>query len=401
MALEEDLESQLLPDESTKVKKQLTILIPGDEEEPGGFRQSRCYTAPIFSEIDCKSSIRNNIPFAKRSRHISHTDPNNNQHLVKELTFGQALSRTWTFGSVVSAISTDEWKPIFHKLDKESDGIPNGKIPMTKFKELLDEDPLWKEGVPSSVQERILQEVDRNKDGVIDFDEFIELVKGTKLGLSAKRRRAFRELLKETVDFLVPYKYSYQNQYSSCSPPPFFMITISLLQVLIFIYGDSGIPESDGVPYCSSLIYNPYKRSQVWRYLTYMLVHSGLFHLSFNLMVQLILGIPLEMVHGWWRVMSVYVFGRASGGVYSLITAHLGTVIMNYREMAYPLFRFSIVLLITLTDIFVYIYDAYVIGQTKPISYPAHIFGAITGLLVGITVLKNLQWQNTKKSFGL
>ena len=52
---------------------------------------------------------------------------------------------------------------------------------------------------------------------------------------------------------------------------------------------------------------------------------------------------------GWWRVMLVYVFGvlsgslwcnvynprvflsGASGGVYALITAHLGTVIMNFR----------------------------------------------------------------------
>ena len=52
---------------------------------------------------------------------------------------------------------------------------------------------------------------------------------------------------------------------------------------------------------------------------------------------------------GWWRVMLVYTFGvlagslmtsifkptvylsGASGGVYALITAHLGTVIMNFR----------------------------------------------------------------------
>lgn len=55
------------------------------------------------------------------------------------------------------------------------------------------------------------------------------------------------------------------------------------------------------------------------------------------------------MVHGWWRVGGVYLSGvvagslwtnvvkpdkflsGASGGVYALITAHLGTVIMNYK----------------------------------------------------------------------
>jgi hypothetical protein len=29
-----------------------------------------------------------------------------------------------------------------------------------------------------------------------------------------------------------------------------------------------------------------------------MFNHSGLFHITFNILVQLILGIPLEMVHG-------------------------------------------------------------------------------------------------------
>ena len=29
-----------------------------------------------------------------------------------------------------------------------------------------------------------------------------------------------------------------------------------------------------------------------------MFIHSGTFHIAFNILVQLILGIPLEMVHG-------------------------------------------------------------------------------------------------------
>ena len=50
-------------------------------------------------------------------------------------------------------------------------------------------------------------------------------------GFGRRRRRALRELLKQTVEFIVPYQYQYQNQYS-CSPPPLFMLCISLLQVL-------------------------------------------------------------------------------------------------------------------------------------------------------------------------
>ena len=51
------------------------------------------------------------------------------------------------------------------------------------------------------------------------------------------------------------------------------------------------------VPYCSHLIYNPSRRVEAWRYISYSLVHSGLFHVTFNILIQLVLGIPLEMVH--------------------------------------------------------------------------------------------------------
>lgn len=65
-----------------------------------------------------------------------------------------------------------------------------------------------------------------------------------------------------------------------------------------------------------------------------------------DMMVQILLGIPLEMVHRWWRVLLVYLAGviagslatslsdpyvylaGASGGVYALITAHIATIIM-------------------------------------------------------------------------
>jgi rhomboid-related protein 1/2/3 len=69
-------------------------------------------------------------------------------------------------------------------------------------------------------------------------------------------------------------------------------------------------------------------------------------HVASNLFMQLFLGILLEMVHKWWRVLIVYCAGviagslatsisdpkvflaGASGGVYALITAHMATVIM-------------------------------------------------------------------------
>lgn len=172
------------------------------------------------------------------------------------------------------------------------------------------------------------------------------------------------------------------------------------------------------------MIYNPSRRyevrassqltldkllsRQIWRYLTYSFVHAGLFHVTFNILVQLVLGIPLEMVHAAWRVAAVYLSGvlagslwtsvikpgvflsGASGGVYALITAHLGTVIMNHREMSHPWLRVGVVSLTAATDVCVYIYQTAVLGQpAKPVSYPAHIAGAVAGLLVRRSVLQS------------
>ena len=197
-----------------------------------------------------------------------------------------------------------------------------------------------------------MEHADLDGDGMVSKEDFLQLANGRNIpGFNRRRRRALRELLKQTVEFIVPYKYQYQNQYSCC-PPPLFMLSISLLQIIIFAYNsfayDSG-GDLGPVFHCSRLIFNPDRRDQVWRYLTYMLIHSGGFHAAFNILIQLVLGVPLEMVHGWWRVMLVYVSGvlagslwtsvikpdrflaGASGGVYAVLTAHLGTVIMNYR----------------------------------------------------------------------
>lgn len=68
--------------------------------------------------------------------------------------------------------------------------------------------------------------------------------------------------------------------------------------------------------------------------------------MTVNLIVQLLLGVPLEMVHRGWRVVLIYLSGvlagslatsvtdpsvylaGASGGVYALITAHVATIII-------------------------------------------------------------------------
>ena len=67
--------------------------------------------------------------------------------------------------------------------------------------------------------------------------------------------------------------------------------------------------------------------------------------------------------------------------------------------MAYPWCRVLFVIFVAITDIAVYLYDMYVAEGEKehPVSYAAHLSGALTGLLVGITCLKNLRWERHER----
>lgn len=162
-------------------------------------------------------------------------------------------------------------------------------------------------------------------------------------------------------------------------------------------------------------MYEPSKRIEVWRYLTYMLVHIGHVHMITNLVVQLMLGIPLEMAHKWARVTMVYFFGviagslatsvtdpwtrlaGASGGVYALLTAHIASVIMNWGQMQFPIIQLFIFGIIITVDLGTAIYDRYFLNIENNVGVMAHVGGAVAGLLVGIYILKNLKQTTFEK----
>ncbi|XP_018375919.1 PREDICTED: protein rhomboid isoform X2 [Trachymyrmex cornetzi] len=207
----------------------------------------------------------------------------------------------------------------------------------------------------------------------------------------------------------------YEEEYS-CRPPAIAMIIISIIEIILFMY-DVIKHKSLSVegPAATLFIYNPHKRYQAWRYLTYMFVHVGVFHLVVNLLVQIMLGVPLEMVHKWWRVLLIYIAGvlagslgtsvsdptvylaGASGGVYALITAHVATIIMNWSQMEFAVLQLLVFLVITSVDIGQAVYNRYVLVTHDQIGYVAHLAGAIAGLLVGINILRNLEVQTWEK----
>ncbi|XP_064478991.1 protein rhomboid-like isoform X3 [Ornithodoros turicata] len=170
------------------------------------------------------------------------------------------------------------------------------------------------------------------------------------------------------------------------------------------------------VPIDSFFIYRPDKRIEVWRFIFYMVLHAGWIHLLFNLLVQMLVGLPLEMVHGSLRIGTVYMAGvlagslgtsvfdtdvylvGASGGVYALLAAHLANVLLNYNQMQFGLVRLVGVFVIVFVfcaasaDVGFAIYDRYAAEQRgPPVSYVAHLTGALAGLTIGLLVLKNFE----------
>ncbi|KAI8441903.1 hypothetical protein MSG28_005581 [Choristoneura fumiferana] len=197
---------------------------------------------------------------------------------------------------------------------------------------------------------------------------------------------------------------TYEEEYT-CWPPAICMIIISLVEIVLFCYDAAHGSTRAGGPMAKIFIYDPHKRHEAWRFLTYMFVHVGVVHLLVNLLVQLFLGVPLEMVHRWWRVSLVYLAGvaagslatsltdphvylaGASGGVYALIAAHIATIIMNWSEMEFAIIQLLVFVLLAAVDVGTAVYDRYWGAGVQNIGYVAHLAGAVAGECSALTGL--------------
>jgi len=200
---------------------------------------------------------------------------------------------------------------------------------------------------------------------------------------------------------------------------PLAMVTVTAIEVVAFLT-EGVILDREGktlsldgpVPICSPLIYLPNRRWEAWRFVTYGLVHVGYLHLLSNCLVQLMLGVPLELYYGSARVCGIYMAGvvsgslatsltdseavlaGASGGVYALLLAHLPTIILNWNEID-TLIEWAVhgfVLLVGLIDLVITIVSRHTSEQVT-VGYSAHIGGALAGFLVGVNLIRNFRHE--------
>ncbi|KAJ3651119.1 hypothetical protein Zmor_017177 [Zophobas morio] len=304
------------------------------------------------------------------------------------------------------------YKNIFDEADIDHDGY----ITIQELCTMINNNHLTEKPIPSHIVRKIHQVADINHDGRLDYREFVDMLN------DPKNYSIFERYVTKYVNFVVPRRQPeeseepyletiYEEEYS-CWPPRLGMVIISCIEIIFFFIDElkeTNSTNSATGPMAKLFIYDPVKRYEFWRYLTYMFVHIGYSHLVYNLVVQIFIGIPLEMVHGWWRVLLIYFAGviagslgtsitnptfklaGASGGVYSLVTAHIATIIMNWAEMSFPVIQLIIFIIITGGDFSISIYNRYWVKEDEQTGYAAHVTGALAGLLVGIVVLRNLK----------
>ncbi|XP_067234463.1 rhomboid-related protein 1 isoform X4 [Chanodichthys erythropterus] len=164
----------------------------------------------------------------------------------------------------------------------------------------------------------------------------------------------------------------------------------------------------------SPLVYHPGHRAQIWRFFSYMFMHVGLEQLGFNALLQLMIGVPLEMVHGILRISLLYMAGvvagsltvsitdmRApvvggSGGVYALCSAHLANVVMNWAGMKcpYKLLRMILALVCMSSEVgrAVWLRFSPPLPSSGPQpSFMAHLSGAVVGISMGLLILRSYE----------
>lgn len=176
---------------------------------------------------------------------------------------------------------------LFDHYDKSNDGY----LCIKEMKRLVKDHKASPEiDLPKCFVKNIFKIADTNNDGKLSFDEFYRLC--------TQKEWLFQSYAERYCKSVIPKRDRRQDEvmlYTNVCPPPMIMITFSVIQIIFFIVdvflleehkeGNNGRPIGETIdgPAAQVFIYNPYKRNEVWRFLTYMFVHIGVMHLVMNL----------------------------------------------------------------------------------------------------------------------
>ena len=194
---------------------------------------------------------------------------------------------------------------------------------------------------------------------------------------------------------------------------PWFLLSISALQIIMFVCFSAEKKHTKlekglwmrvvgSFPDCQDL------RPEVWRFFSYAFVHAGARHVCLNVVLQMIFGLPLEIIHGAKHTALIYGLGviagglvsavvrpydavvGSSGGVYALMGCHLGNLALNWHSMERGSFlgrktRLAFYALLLSVDV-----AQYSFAPHPNVSYATHSGGYLAGFALAFSLLIHL-----------
>ena len=185
------------------------------------------------------------------------------------------------------------------------------------------------------------------------------------------------------------------------------------------------IPQLPNFPHNfieEEFVFYPWKRWQIWRYVTYSFVHIDNLNLWLNVVLFVLGCLPLELVHGTPIVATIYINGVIAGslfnyavnhciltgmasGTYAIIFSHWANYVLNLDIMSSSYALMYIIAanipigVIFLFDLIKSIVDQKMFRGDTVQPYIQLFAGLITALLFAMHTLKNFEIQGWEEFF--
>ncbi|KAH8281448.1 hypothetical protein KR054_000689 [Drosophila jambulina] len=191
---------------------------------------------------------------------------------------------------------------------------------------------------------------------------------------------------------------------------PWFILLMCVMQISVHWIANKSMKRR--------LIYKPEWSGEYWRLLTYMLLHSDVWHLTLNICLQCFIGVCLELEQGHCRLAVVYIAGGAAGslfsawlqphvmlvgasaGVYAMLGSHVPHLVLNFSRLSHRFARIAALLILFLSDLaFTTFHFRHNHNRNPRISLEAHMGGCTAGLLCGFIVYRKIRiWQTNQQA---
>lgn len=203
----------------------------------------------------------------------------------------------------------------------------------------------------------------------------------------------------------VPSAKRWQHVQRTCRRVPWY--TLSMMIVYISVYYNVPVRSTEYM----ELVFDTHKPREMYRWWTYSLLHMHATHLWINVTMMFLFGGVFEYDQWWWRAVIVHnasIYGGAlacgwdhrfadrkrvllvgaSGGIYGLLSALTGNLILNWPELSFEkrLLNTSVLCSGVISDIV-----SNAVRPNPSTSYSTHVGGFVTGVLMSSCVVHNIK----------